>query len=150
MSMSKRCTPRKTRTCRDSFPPFLISPTRVLFSPPVPCHYPLSLVPFPSYVNAPRTSRCAPHTILRFLVGYLDMSTYDAHNDDSLFVLGIKPSAKENNDRPLRDRLLPNRRVNGQAKSDWREQGIGCLRNFLFWVWMLGLVRSRTAGVKHM
>ena len=35
-------------------------------------------------------------------------------------------------------RLLPNRRVNGQAKSDWRGQGIGCLRNFLFWVWMLG------------
>ena len=47
-------------------------------------------------------------------------------------------------------RLLPNRRVNGQAKSDWRGQGIGCLRNFLFWVWMLGLVRSRAAGVEHM
>ena len=31
---------------------------------------------------------------------------------------------------PLLIRLLPNRRVNGQAKSDWRGQGIGCLRNF--------------------
>ena len=47
-------------------------------------------------------------------------------------------------------RLLPNRRANGQAKSDWRGQGIGYLRNLLFWVWMLGLVRSRTAGIKHM
>ena len=36
-------------------------------------------------------------------------------------------------DNTKKDGLLPNRRVNGQAKSDWRGQGIGCLRNFLCW-----------------
>ena len=55
-----------------------------------------------------------PHTILWFLIDYLDRSTYDAHNNDSLLVLGAEPSGQrkqpsghahqENNNRPLHDR----------------------------------------------
>ena len=110
--MTECQTPRKTRTCHHSFPPFSIPHSLSSF------HHPFHTITLSVSSPSPPTLTHrgpldVPHTILWFLIDYLDRSTYDAHNNDSLLVLGAEPlgqrkqpseHARQENNRPLRDR----------------------------------------------